>query len=164
MLSFELGTFLANLASFAILVWALRRWAYPRILAWLEARRKAEEERLASAQKALEQAQALVAEREQLLAEANRTAREILARGEAEAKRALAEARLEARAQAQAILQAAQEAARRLQEQALEDLRRSYAELVVLGAAEVLGREVKPQDHERLLAELTGRLDARVLS
>ncbi len=164
MLAVEWGTFLANLVSFAILLWLLRRWAYPLLLRWMEGRRKAEEERLWAAKQAQERAQALAAERERELAEANRRAREILAQAEGEARRILSEARAEARAQAQAILQAAEEAARRLQEQALEDLRRSYAELVLMGAAEVLSREVKAQDHERFLAELTSRLDARLLS
>ena len=41
---------------------------------------------------------------------------------------------------------------------------RAYAELVILGASQVLEREVRPEDHQRLLSELTQRIDARLLS
>jgi len=43
-------------------------------------------------------------------------------------------------------------------------LRKAYAELVVLAAAQVLGREVRPEDHQRLLEELTTRLGPNLLS
>lgn len=160
----EWGTLLVNVLSFALLLWLLKRLFYRPVLNWLERRRKVEEERLSQAKVAQEKAATLLEARERELAEANRRAREIVVRAEAEAKRILSEARLEARAQARAILQAAEAAAARLQEEALVDLRRAYAELVLLGAREVLAREVRASDHERFLSELTARVDARLLS
>ncbi len=156
-------TFLFNLAVFALLLWLLKRFLYKPLLAWLDRRREVEDARLRSAQEAEQKARALLSEREAELAEANRRAREIVAQAEAEAQAILQDARREARVQAQAILAEAEKAAERVGEEALARLRASYAELVVLGASRVLAREVRETDHDRLLAELTARVDARLL-
>ncbi len=156
-------TLVFNLIIFALLLWLLKRFLYRPVLAWLDRRRELEEERLRAAQEAQAQAQALLQEREAELAAANRRAREIVAQAEAEAQEIVRDARREARAQVQAILTEGEQAALRLREEALAALRASYAELVVLGASRILAREVRPADHERLLAELTARLEARLL-
>jgi len=156
-------TLVFNLVNFALLVWLLKRFLYKPALAWLDRRRELEEQRLHRAQEAQAQAEVLLQEREALLAEANRRAREIVAQAEAETQGILRDARREARTQVQAILAEGETAAARLQKDALADLRDSYAELVVLGASQVLSREVRPADHRRLLEELTARVDARLL-
>lgn len=156
-------TLLFNLVVFALLLWLLKRYLYRPVLDWLDRRREIEEGRLRAAQEAQTQAQALFQEREAELAAANRRAREIVARAEAEAQEIVRSARREARAQAQAILAEGEEAAARLGDDALARLRSSYAELVVLGASQVLAREVRSADHERLLAELTERVGTRLL-
>lgn len=162
-MALELGTLLFNLVNFALVVlvvrWALRKW----ILPWLDARRVAEEARLRRAAELEAQAEELRREREEALAAANRRAREIVAQAEAEAQAILRQARAEARAQAQAVLAEAERAAARAQEEALASLRAAYAELVLQGAARVLAREIRPEDHARLLEELAARVDARLL-
>lgn len=156
-------TLILNLAIFALLVWLLKRFLFKPVVAWLDGRREIEERRLSAAEKAQAQAEELRTEREAELAGANRRAREIVAQAEAESQEILRTARREARLQAQAILAEGEKAADRLREEALVELRSSYAELVVLGASQVLAREVRPADHERLLAELTRRVDVRLL-
>lgn len=156
-------TLLFNLLNFALLVWLLKRFLFKPVLSWLDRRRELEEQRLHRAKETQAQAEALLQEREAALAEANRRAREIVAQAEAETQSILRDARREARTQVQAILAEGEIAAARLQKDALSDLRNSYAELVVLGASQVLAREVRPADHQRLLEELTARVDARLL-
>jgi F-type H+-transporting ATPase subunit b len=109
-------------------------------------------------------AEALKKRAEEELLAANREARAILARAEAEAQEILRQAREEAREEARRILKEAEKAAAKAQEEALLALRKAYAELVVLAAAQVLGREVRPEDHQRLLDELTARLGPNLLS
>ncbi|MCD5408034.1 F0F1 ATP synthase subunit B [Candidatus Bipolaricaulota bacterium] len=157
-------TFIFNIINFVLLVWLLKRLLYRRALAWLDARREREEQRITAAKELETRAQALLKESEDRLAQANRRAQEILAAAEAQAQDLLRQARAEARTQAQRIIREAEEAATRAKEEALADLRRAYAELVILGASQVLAREVRPEDHPRLLAELTARIDARLLS
>lgn len=156
-------TLVFNLVNFALLVWLLKRLLYKPVLAWLDRRRELEEQRLHHAKETQAQAEVLLQEREATLAEANRRAREIVAQAEAETQGILRDARREARTQVQAILAEGETAAARFQKDALSDLRDSYAELVVLGASQVLAREVRPADHQRLLEELTARVDARLL-
>lgn len=157
-------TFIFNLLAFALLLWILKRILYRPALRWIDARRAREEERLIRAREAEETARKLVQAREEALAQANRQAQKILKEAEGQAQEILKGARAEARAQAQRILQEAQAAASRAVEEALTELRREYAELVVLGASKVLEREVRPEDHERLLSELAQRIDSRLLS
>ncbi len=156
-------TLIFNLLNFALLVWVLKRILFKPVLSWLDRRREVEEERLRRAKETEAQAEALLQEREAALGEANRRARELVARAEAEGQGILRDARREARAQVQAILAEGENAATRLRQEAVAALRDSYAELVVLGASQVLAREVRPADHERLLRELTTQVDARLL-
>lgn len=162
-MSLELGTLIFNLINFALVVlvvrWLARKW----ILPWLDARRAAEEARLRRAAELEAQAEELRREREETLAAANRRAREIVTQAEAQAQEILRQARAEARAQAQAILTEGERAAARAQEEALASLRAAYADLVLQGTARVLAREVRPEDHARLLEELAARVDARLL-
>lgn len=156
-------TLILNILAFALLVWLLKRLFYKPVLAWIDQRRKIEEERLRDAAAAQADAQRLLEEREAILAEANRRARAILTQAEAAAQDTLRDARREVRAQVQALLAEGEKAVARLREDALADLRRSYAELVVLGASKVLAREVRARDHEQLLAELTERLGPQLV-
>ncbi len=156
-------TLLFNLAMFALLLWLLKRYLYRPVLSWLDRRREIEEERLRAAQEAQAQAADLLRAREAELADANRRAREIVAQAEAEAQETLRAARREARIQAQYVVAEGEATAARLREEALVDLQSSYADLVVLGASQILAREVRPADHARLLAELTERVDKRLL-
>ncbi|MCS7239734.1 MAG: F0F1 ATP synthase subunit B [Candidatus Bipolaricaulota bacterium] len=157
-------TLILNTLAFFLLVWILKRVLFARAIKWLESRRKLEEERVSQA-KALEaQALSLRKQAEEELRDANRRARAILAQAEAQAQEILRQAREEAKAEAQRILRDAEEAATRAQEEALQELRKAYAELVVLGAAQVLGREVRAEDHAKLLDELASRLGPALLS
>ena len=157
-------TLILNVVGFLLLVYILKRLHFARVLAWLDARRKIEEERISRAKTLETEALALRKEAEEELQEANREARKILAQAEAEAQEILRQAREQAREEARRILKDAEAAAARMQQEALAELRKTYAELVVLGVAQVLGREVRPEDHERLLADLLSRLGPGVLS
>ncbi len=156
-------TLIFNLLSFGIIVFLLARLLYKPAIRWLDSRRALEEERLRRAKEAEEEAQALLQRRREELAEANRAAREILARAEAEAQRILKEARAEARRQAQAILEEARAEAEREREELISELRRRYAELVILAASRVLSREVRREDHERLLEQMAQGIERGLL-
>ncbi|MGC9529701.1 MAG: F0F1 ATP synthase subunit B [Candidatus Bipolaricaulaceae bacterium] len=151
-------TLVFNLVNFALLLWVLKRLLYRPVLTWLDRRRAAEERRLRQAAQAEAEAQQLQQAREAELSRANRRAREIVAQAEAEAQQTIRRAKDEARRQVQVILEDAEQAAQRLQAEAMADLRRAYAQLVVAGATQVLRREVQPADHQQLIAELAQRI------
>ncbi len=147
-------TLIFNLVTFGLIVFLLAKFLYKPALHWLDSRRTLEEERLKRAEEAKREAEALLQRRQEELSEANRMARKILSRAEAEAQRILKEAREEARRQAQAILEEARAEAEREREEIVAELRREYAELVILAASRVLSREVRREDHERLLEQM----------
>jgi len=155
-------TLLINLVNFALLLWLLKRFLFRPAMTWLDQRRQAEQERIERAREAEAEAEGLRTQREEGLAEANRRAREILAQANADAQRIVREAREEARHEARRIAEQGEEAARKATQEALTELRRGYADLVVRGAAVVLEREVKAEDHGRLLEDLAEQLPAHL--
>ncbi len=158
------ATLIFNLINFGLLLWLLKRLLFRPATAWLEGRRKMEQERLERAEEAKTQGETLLQQREEALAEANRRARELVSQAEAEAQRLVREAREDARRQSQHIVEQAEDVSRRIKEEALGELRRSYAELVVQGAGRVLRREVRAEDHQQLLEELGQKLPQQLLS
>ncbi len=158
------ATLLINLLNFALLLWLLKRLLFRPAMNWLDQRRQAEQERLERARTTEAEAESLRAQREEGLADANRRAREILAQANSDAQRIVREAREEARREARRIAEEGEEAARKATQEALTELRRAYAELVVHGAARVLEREVRAEDHGRLLENLAAELPDRLLS
>ena len=68
-----------------------------------------------------------------------------------------------ARQEGERIIAEARRQIEQEREQMVEELRRSYAEIAVLGAERVLDREVKLQDHKRLLDELLSEVDEEAL-
>jgi F-type H+-transporting ATPase subunit b len=157
-------TFVFNIINFALLLWLLTHFLYRPATAWLNRRRELEAERLTRAKEREEEAMVLVQKRDEELARARDQAEKIVAQAQAQAEDILREAREEARRQAQLIFQDGKMAADRAKAEALVELRRSYAELVVLACSQVLEREVRPEDHERFLANLAQSIDARLLS
>ncbi len=156
-------TFIANLINFAILLYLLKRFLYKPALAYLDRRRELIASRMEKARKSEERAEELVAQREQELATAREQARRSLEEARTRAEEIVAESKGTARREAERILAEARRQIEQEREQMVEELRRSYAEIAVLGAERVLDREVKLQDHKRLLDELLSEVDEEAL-
>ena len=156
-------TFIANLINFAILLYLLKRFLYKPALAYLDRRRELIASRMEKARKSEERAEELVAQREQELATAREQARRSLEEARTRAEEIVAESKGTARREAERILAEARRQIEQEREQMVEELRRSYAEIAVLGAGRVLDREVKLQDHKRLLDELLSEVDEEAL-
>jgi F-type H+-transporting ATPase subunit b len=144
MLSFEWGkivkdinwTLVINLINFATLIYLLNRFLFKPALEYQK------ETTLQAAH-----------------AQARRTVEEATARVEG----MIYAAKGDAKQEASRILS---EARRQIEQERTEmeaDLRRAYAEIAVLGASRVLDREVKIEDHRRLLDELLQGIDDEAL-
>lgn len=152
--------FFAQCLSFSIVAFLLQRFAYGPILAVLDERRKKIADGLADAAKSKEQ-----------LADAQKSASEILAKADTQALRMIEEARAAAKAigekQAQsAIAEAEQIIAKAHQATVLErdktmlDLRREISRLVVDTTAKVSGKVLTEDDQRRLGEEATREIAA----
>jgi len=156
-------TFVFNLINFAILLYLLKRILFKPALAYLDRRREKIAAQMEAARVSEEKAAQLAAQRQESLKatfeqnrrtveEAKHRAEEIIATAKADAKKEASRILTEARSQI--------DQERVLMEQ---ELRRAYAEIAVLGASRVLDREVKLEDHRKLLDELIAEIDEEEL-
>ena len=147
--------FLAQVISFCIVAFLLRRFAYKPILAVLEERRRKIEEGQLNAEKIRKE-----------LAEAEKRYQEIVAKGNADAQRMIDEARdsaahLSERKQQEAVTAAeqivakAKEAAALEHERQMQALKRELGHLVVETTAKVTGKVLTAEDQKRLQEEAT---------
>ena len=156
-------TFIANLVNFAILLYLMKRFLYKPALAYLDRRREQIASRMEAARQSEERAEQFATQREQELSAAREQAHRTLEDARARAEETVNEAKGTARQEGERILAEAQRQIEQEREQMKEDLRRSYAEIAVLGASRVLSREVNLSDHERLLNELLSEVDDEAL-
>ena len=152
------ATFLGQGLAFAILIWFTWKFVWPPLMNAIEERQKKIAEGLAAAdnaQKNLAQAEEKVADElkaarvkaNEIIAQANQRAIQIVEAANAEA--ALAGERHKAMAEAEIL--AASNRAR-------EDLRRQVSVLAVAGAEKLLRREIDANAHKALLDELAAQL------
>lgn len=152
------ATFLGQGLAFAILIWFTWKFVWPPLMNAIEERQKKIAEGLAAAdnaQKNLAQAEEKVADElkaarvkaNEIIAQANQRAIQIVEAANAEA--ALASDRHKAMADAEIL--AASNRAR-------EDLRKQVSVLAVAGAEKLLKREIDANAHKALLDELAAQL------
>jgi len=145
--------FLAQVVSFCIVAFLLRRFAYKPILAVLEDRRRKIEEGQLNAEKIRKE-----------LAEAEKRYQEIVAKANADAQRMIDDAResaahLSERKQQEAITAAeqivskAKEAAALEHERQMQSLKRELGRLVVDTTAKVTGKVLTNEDQKRIQEE-----------
>lgn len=145
--------FLAQVISFCIVAFLLRRFAYKPILAVLEDRRRKIEEGQLNAEKIRKQ-----------LADAEKRYQEIVSKGNVDAQKMIDEARQsaahlserkqqEAVAAAEQIVAKAKEAAALEHERQMETLKRELGRLVVDTTAKVTGKVLNADDQKRLQEE-----------
>ena len=166
-MSFEWGTIVKsinwtlvfNLINFAILLYLLNRILFKPALQYLDRRREAIHARIQAAQADEEQAAALVAEQREALGEARKRAEGIVESAQREAEAVIAASKGEAKEAAERILEDGRRQLAQERDRMIADLREAYAEIAVLGAERVLDREIRIEDHRRLLDQLLEEID-----
>ena len=156
-------TFIVNLINFAILLYLLKRLLFKPALAYLDRRREQIAAQMEAARASEEKAEKFALERQEALKATLEKNRHAVEETQQRAEEIIVEAKGAAKQEADRILA---EARRQIeQERALmiQELRRAYAEIAVLGAARILSREVKIEDHRRLLDELLAEVDEEAL-
>ena len=152
-------TLVFNLINFAILLYLLKRLLFKPALEYLDRRRETIHARMQAARADEERAAQLVVEQKETLAEARKRAEDIGEAARREAEAMIAVAKGEAREAAERILE---DGARQLvqeRDRMIAELREAYAEITVLGAERVLDREIRIEDHRRLLDQLLEEID-----
>ena len=153
LLSFDVGSAICNLAIFLIVLAILSKFVWPQILEGLESRDEKIRTDLANAEKANTEAKALLGEYQAKLDAASSEVQTMLgdARRDAEAsgQRIVEEAKAEAARQSERAL-AEIETAKKV---AIADLAGQTSDMAIGVAKQIVGRELKPEDHQELIRQ-----------
>ena len=144
---------LVSIVNFLVLLYVLRAFMWGPITRTLDARATKIREGLQMAEEAKAERLRMQAEVERLLTQARLDATALAEKSIAAAEAAAAELRAQARAEADRIREKGRADAQALHDQALAQLRTEVANMVVLAASRILGREISPDQHRELIEE-----------
>lgn len=149
----SLGTLIAEIINFLVLLALLRYLAYRPLTQMLEGRRRRVSEAIAAADADRQAAERMRAEFEAALAEGRREAQAAMERAEKMAQGRAQEILAEARAEAERLVHQAREDIGRERTAAIRTIERQVAELSVLVAGRILGREIDESGHRQLIQD-----------
>jgi F-type H+-transporting ATPase subunit b len=152
------ATLFFQLVVFFIGAWVTMKYIWPPLIKSLEERQKKIADGLAAAdrgQKSLDEAKRKIAE-EQAAERAH--VQQLVADAEKRGQAIVEAAKGQAKVEADRIVEAAKAEATQEMQRAKDSLRDQVAVLAVAGAAQILQREVNPQVHSELLAQLKAKL------
>ncbi len=152
------ATLFVQLVVFFIGAWVTMKYIWPPLVKSLEERQKKIADGLAAAdrgQKSLEDAKRKIAE-EQAAERAH--VQQLIAEAEKRGQAIVDAAKEQANVEAERIIEAAKTDAAQEMQRAKDALRDQVAVLAVAGAEQILKREVNPQVHSELLAQLKAKL------
>ena len=159
----NVGLMIWVLVVFGIVFFTLRKWVFPTIGAAIDQRAKSISDSIDSAEQLREDAQVVLDEYRQRLAEARTQADEIVTRarkaGEAHEKEAVETARAERERLLEQTRRDVQAETRR----AIDEIRREVADLTVLATEKVTRKTLNNDDQRRLVEDALKDLDFSVL-
>jgi len=156
-------TFVLGWVNFGLLLYILKRLLFKPALEFLDRRREQIAARISSARSSETQAQQLVVEREAELQQARGRAEEILAAARRDAEAIGNQAKSEAKRDADKILSDGKHRLGQERDRMIHELREAYADIAILGAERVLDREIRIDDHRRLLDQLLEEVNEETL-
>ena len=156
----DFGNALWTLIIFGLVVIVLGKFAWGPILNTLQARETFIRESLETAKREREEAEARLKEYEARLAQARTEASAIVEEGRRDGVVLKQRIEADARAEADKMIERAKREINIAKETAIKELYQLSARQAIEMAARVIGRELTPQDHERLISGLLERRQA----
>ena len=155
----DIGNVLWTLVIFFLVLFVLGKYAWGPLIESLKAREDFIHESLATAKRDRDQAEARLKEYDDKLTEARAEATAIVEEGRRDAEVARERIEEEARAEAEKMIERAKREISIAKETAVKDLYTLSGALATDIAARIVGRELKPEDHQRLIEESIGDLE-----
>jgi F-type H+-transporting ATPase subunit b len=149
---------------FGIVFLILRRWVFPAIGAALDARAKSISDSIDSAEELRTEADQVLAEYRERLAEARTQADEIVSRARKAAEAHQKEAVETARAERERLLEQTRRDVEAETRRAIDEIRREVANLTVLATEKVTRKTLTDADQRRLVDDALAELDFSALS
>jgi F-type H+-transporting ATPase subunit b len=160
----DVGLMIWTLVVFGISFWILGKFAFPRIAEALDRRQKAIEDSIDAAERTRQEADAILAEYRERLAEARGQADEIVARARKTGEAAESEIVAEARSKREEMMEQTRRDIEAETRRAIQEIRAEVADLTVLATEKVTRKTLTGEDHKRLVEEALAELDFASLS
>ncbi len=160
----SVGVMIWTLIAFGITLLLLRRFAFPPINAALEKRQKTIDDSIEASERLRAEAEDLLDQYRERLAQARGQSDEIIARARASAENHEREVRDRANQEADERARHAQRDIDAATRRALQELRSEVADLTVLATEKVTRRALDPEQQRRLVQEAIGEIDFSVLA
>lgn len=152
-LGINVPALLAQIVNFGILFGLLYLVAYKPIMRMLDERSRKVEESMKQTEYIKEQAARAEQEYEKRIESAAREGHELIARSVRSGEEVRQKAQQEAREQAEAIVVRARAEIQRERDDAIDDLRKEFADLTILAAEKVINRSLDKKAHSQLIDE-----------
>jgi len=160
----NVGLMVWTLVVFGVSMYLLGKLAFPRIAEALDRRQRAIEESIDTAERIRREADEILAEYRERLAEARGQADEIVARARKTGEAAEGEIVAEARAKREEMMQQTRRDIEAETRRAILQIRAEVADLTVLATEKVTRKALTDEDHKRLVEEALAELDFATLS
>jgi F-type H+-transporting ATPase subunit b len=160
----DIGLMIWTLLVFGISLYILKKVAFPRIGEALDKRQRAIEEAIEASERTRREADVLLAEYRERLADARSQADEIVARARKTGEAAEAELVAEARAKREEMLAQTRRDIETETRRAIQEIRSEVADLTVKATEKVTRKTLDEKDQKRLVEEALAELDFAALS
>ena len=160
----NVGLMIWVLVVFGIVYFILRRWVFPVIGAALDARANTISGEIDAAEKLRIDAETVLAEYRERLAEARAQADEIVTRARAAGDAHQKETVEQARAERERLLEQTRRDVQAETRRAIDEIRSEVAALTVLATEKVTRKTLTGEDHKRLVEDALRELDFSALS
>jgi F-type H+-transporting ATPase subunit b len=160
----NIGLMIWTLLVFGISLYVLGKYAFPRIAEALDRRQKAIEDSIDTAERIRTEAEQILAEYRERLAEARGQADEIVARARKTGEAAETELIANARSKREEMLEQTRRDIEAETRRAIAEIRAEVADLTVLATEKVTRKTLTEEDHKRLVEDALSELDFASLS
>jgi F-type H+-transporting ATPase subunit b len=160
----NVGLMIWTLVVFGVSFYLLGKLAFPRIAEALDKRQRAIEESIDTAERIRRDADQILAEYRERLAEARGQADEIVSRARKTGEAAEAEIVADARTKREEMMEQTRRDIEAETRRAIQEIRAEVADLTVLATEKVTRKALTDEDHKRLVEEALAELDFASLS
>jgi len=160
----NVGLMIWTLVVFGISMWILSKVAFPRIADALDKRQRAIEDSIDAADRTRREADDLLAQYRERLAEARGQADEIVTRARRTGEAAEAEIVADARAKREEMMQQTRREIEAETRRAIQQIRAEVADLTIAATEKVTRKSLTDADQRRLVDEALSELDFAALS
>ena len=160
----NVGLMIWTLLVFGISMWLLARYAFPRISEALDRRQRAIEESIDASERTRREADQLLAEYRERLAEARGQADEIVARARRTGESVESDIVAEARAKREEMMEQTRRDIEAETRRAIQEIRSEVAGLTIAATEKVTRKSLTEEDQKRLVEEALAELDFNALA